>query len=69
MADLRILRRPAVIEKTGLSRCTIENMRKENKFPQPIQLGPRNIGWIESEVDEWIMQKIEERDKSEESGH
>jgi len=62
MSGLRILRRSDVIEKTGLSRCTIENMRADKIFPQPVKLGPRSIGWIESEVDEWIRQKIEERD-------
>lgn len=66
MSELRILRRSDVIEKTGLSRGTIENMREDGTFPMPVKLGPRSIGWIESEVDEWIQQKIEERDQAHE---
>lgn len=62
MSGLRILRRPAVIEKTGLSESTIYLMLKEKKFPAPVQLGPRNVGWVESEVDDWLMDKIEARD-------
>jgi hypothetical protein len=27
--------------------------------PQPVRLGARAVGWLESEVDAWIRQKIE----------
>ena len=27
-------------------------------FPKPLSLGARAVGWIESEVDEWIRQRI-----------
>ena len=28
-------------------------------FPKPVQLGPRAVGWIESEVSAWITERIE----------
>ncbi|MFC4260031.1 helix-turn-helix transcriptional regulator [Marinobacter lacisalsi] len=31
-------------------------------FPKPIPLGGRSVGWIDSEVDEWILSAVEERD-------
>lgn len=65
-SSLRILRLQEVVEKTGLSRSTIyERMNPESKrfdktFPLPIKLGSdisRSVGWIESSVDLWIMQR------------
>ncbi|MCP4393014.1 MAG: AlpA family transcriptional regulator [Alphaproteobacteria bacterium] len=56
----RILRLPEVIKLTGLSRSTIYSHIKENLFPSPINLGARCVGWIESEVNEWIQSRINE---------
>ena len=50
-----ILRRRQVEQKTGLARSTIYDRMKAGVFPKPIQLGnSRVVGWIESEVDEWL---------------
>ncbi|MCP4394608.1 MAG: AlpA family transcriptional regulator [Alphaproteobacteria bacterium] len=56
----RILRLPDVIKTTGLSRSTIYSHIKENLFPSPINLGARCVGWIESEVNDWIQSRIKE---------
>lgn len=55
----RILRLPAVRARTGLARSTIYLRMSEGSFPQPISLGPRAVGWIETEVDAWLQQQIE----------
>ena len=57
---VRFLRLPEVLERTGLSRSTIYVRLAEGRFPRPIPLGARAVGWIESEVDEWIRERIEE---------
>ena len=31
----------------------------EGRFPQPVSLGAREVGWIEAEVDEWMRERIE----------
>ena len=49
-----ILRLPAVLELTGLSRTTIWRMVKRGEFPQPVALGARARGWRASEVQEWM---------------
>lgn len=46
----RILRFPEVRALSGLSRSTIYLRIAEGLFPKPILLGPRMIGWRESEV-------------------
>ena len=60
-ARARILRFQQVQARTGLSRSTIYRRLAERAFPNPVQLGARAVGWIESEVDEWIRQRIVER--------
>lgn len=54
-----ILRLPAVKIRTGLSRSTIYLRMAEGRFPQSVSLGGRAVGWIESEVNEWLNQQIE----------
>ena len=54
----KILRLPAVISKTGIARSTIYVKIAKQKFPQPIQLGSRSVGWLETEVDQWLDQRI-----------
>ena len=56
---LVILRLPAVKDRTGLSRSTIYLKVKEGRFPMPISLGARAVGWVESEIQQWIEEKIE----------
>ncbi len=54
----RFLRLPEVLERTGLSRSTIYVRRAEGKFPRPVSLGGRAVGWVESEMDDWIEERI-----------
>ncbi len=54
----RFLRLPEVIARTGLSRSTIYVRLDERRFPRPVSLGGRAVGWIESEVDEWMRERI-----------
>lgn len=54
-----ILRLPAVMSRTGLSRSTIYLHITKDKFPKPISLGGRATGWLETEIDEWVHQQIE----------
>ena len=55
----RILRRPEVESRTGLSRSTIYAMMAEGLFPKPVRLGKRAVGWTDSTIDEWLESRIE----------
>jgi len=57
-ARLSILRRKQVQARTGLSRSTIYLYIKDGVFPKPVALGPRAVGWIESEVSDWIAERL-----------
>jgi len=58
MSD-KVLRLPAVLAITGLSKSTIYVRIFEGTFPQSQILGPRTVGWLESDINAWIKQQIE----------
>ena len=52
-----ILRRKEVQARTGLSRSTIYLRVSQGSFPKSVPLGPRAVGWLESEVI-WVSEGI-----------
>ena len=53
-----ILRLPKVMTISGLSRSSIYARIAQNEFPKPISLGGRAIGWLESDIEKWLEQRI-----------
>ncbi len=62
--NYRIIRLPEVTKLTGICKTSIYELIKKSKFPKQINLGTRAVGWVESEVQEWIQQRISQRDQS-----
>ena len=56
--SLEILRRREVQARTGLSRSTIYERIRDKTFPLPISLGAKSVGWIKSEIDDWIAERV-----------
>lgn len=56
---IAILRLPQVKIKVGLSRSSIYLAVGEKRFPQPVHLVARAVGWLESEVDDWLNGQIQ----------
>ena len=54
----RFIRRKEVQAKTGLGASSIYAMMKQGKFPKAITLSERRVAWIESDVDQWIAERI-----------
>lgn len=50
----RVLRRKEVEKVVGLSRSAIYAAMDKGRFPRPIQLGPRAVGWKESVIIDWV---------------
>lgn len=48
---IKILRGPVVDSNTGQGRSTRYVRMAQGLFPKPIKLGPRSVGWLESEVE------------------
>jgi prophage regulatory protein len=50
----RILRLSDVVAKTGLPTSTLYLAMAEGKFPKPIPISSRSVGWLSDEIDGWI---------------
>jgi len=48
-----LLRLPAVVRHTGLSRSTIYRLMADRHFPAPVKLAGRAVGWRRADVDRW----------------
>jgi prophage regulatory protein len=53
----RILRLKEVIATIGLGRAAIYQMQREGKFPKPVKIGVRAVGWIAEDVLAWIARR------------
>lgn len=59
---MRLIKLKDVMNNTGLARSTIYKYISEGVFPKPVSLGERAVAWVESEIEDWIQEKIEQRD-------
>ncbi|EJD6540695.1 AlpA family phage regulatory protein [Providencia rettgeri] len=61
--DIRMLRLPAVIQRIGVARSTLydwinpKSPRYDPTFPKQKRLGRQSVGWIESEVNDWLLNR------------
>jgi prophage regulatory protein len=55
----QIYKLPEVKTVTGLSGSAIYRGAKNGNFPKPIKLGQRSSGWLKSEVEQWLSDRIE----------
>jgi prophage regulatory protein len=58
-ASLRIVRNAQVRTKLDISEAKLFDMIAKGLFPAPFQIVPggRAVGWLESDVDEWILSR------------
>lgn len=50
-----ILRREQVLALCGISGTTLHRWMEREGFPRPRQLGPRAVGWLLAECQEWLQ--------------
>lgn len=60
-SEHRIMRRAEVESKTGFKRAHIYSLIKDGKFPRPLRLGVRAVGWDSVEIEQWIADRLAER--------
>ncbi len=58
MSEQVLLRKPAVLSRIGIKNSTLYDWIAKGFFPRPISLGARSVGWLSSEVDAFIAQRI-----------
>ena len=57
----RFLRLAQVMDKTGLKRSQIYAYMKTGDFPKSVKIGPSSVAWLESERDDWVKAKLDNR--------
>ena len=58
-----LLRLSEVRQRIGLSRSTIYARIAEGKFPRPVPIGARAVGFLKAEVENWIADQVAQRDQ------
>lgn len=61
----RFIRLDEVMSRTGLKRVNIYLRMKNGTFPKNISIGAKNVVWLESEITEWMQEKINQRNQTE----
>lgn len=56
--DVIFLRLPEVKAITGLSKTSLYELIRANRFPAPVRLAPRAVAWVKSEVKLWAEERI-----------
>lgn len=61
---LEILRRQQVQQRTGLPRATLYQLIQQGRFPRPVSLSERTVGWLSHEVQAWLCDRLDQRGPS-----
>lgn len=54
----RLLRKPDVTAKTGLSVSAIYRLETAGRFPRRRRIGLRSVAWYESDIEEFIADPL-----------
>lgn len=58
---MKILSKSQLKEIVLYSPQHVARLEKAGKFPKRVQLGPNRVGWVESEVLNWLKERLDER--------
>jgi prophage regulatory protein len=67
---IRVLNIKSLCSKVGRSRASIYNWMNPKsphylpRFPKPIRIGIRSVGWLENEIDDYLAIMTKQRDGS-----
>ncbi|UWQ22401.1 AlpA family transcriptional regulator [Jannaschia sp. W003] len=53
----KIHRRAELEQMLGISRSTIYAWLKAGRFPPPLRLGERAVGWRASDIEAWLAER------------
>lgn len=54
----KIIREAECLKITGLSRPTRWRLEKADQFPKRCQISPHIVGWLSSEIEEWMKSRL-----------
>lgn len=64
---MRILDWKRLREKVPLSRMHVGRLEAAGKFPKRVRYSQNRVGWIEEEIDDWIAERINQRESTDTS--
>lgn len=56
---MKALRFNQVKDKTSLSRSHIWKLEQAGKFPKRFAIGSRGVRWLESDIDQWLLDRTQ----------
>lgn len=59
---MRLLSKKDVRAKVLYSPAHIARLEAAGQFPKRVRLGAGRVGWVDEEVDDWLRERIAERD-------
>lgn len=59
MTQASIERLPVVLNRLGISRSSLYKMIQRGDFKSPLQLGPRAVGWLSTDTDDFIAARVQ----------
>lgn len=57
-----IIRKDELARSLGVSRSWLERAARNGRFPKPIQLSAKSVGWLSTEVDAWLKDRAAARE-------
>ena len=61
---IRFIRKNKTSDQVGWTPVHLMREARAGRFPQPVQIGPNSVGFVESEVDEWMKARVEQRNNT-----
>ena len=58
----KVLSKRELTEMVGLSYPTVWRMMRRGQFPKPVPLSENRVGWLETEVADWLAGRVDARD-------
>jgi prophage regulatory protein len=60
---MRIMRLAEVMSVTGYKKSSVYKYVALGIFPRPVPLTGRAVGWVSTEIEDWVKARIAERDQ------
>ncbi|WPL19890.1 putative transcriptional regulator [Thiorhodovibrio winogradskyi] len=58
MSQPTIIRPADIKAASGYSRSHAYSLMKRGEFPQAVKLGARAVGWLKSDIDQWLAERV-----------
>jgi prophage regulatory protein len=59
MTQTTIERLPTVLHRLGVSRSSLYKLIQRGDFNAPVKLGPRSVGWLSTDTDDFIAARVQ----------